>query len=190
MKRIFQMIAVFALPAFLAACPDKNRDDNQNSTAATPLTTSCLSGQTACTPSLYGQFPGFFPYPVNYNQYGGYMNYWQYSYGGYYNQFAARFCDCGPNAMPVYNNQMGLGCIRNQALAPIAGLAGVWSLSAVNSHWTSLPQHSNLTTQNQMSCLNGVTQACFLGRGNADCASGQVCRSVAHGSALGICSRQ
>lgn len=192
MRRFFQLIAIFALPAFLAACPDgKSRSSSSGKkTATTPLNTSCLSGQSQCYPQLYQQFPGFYPYPVNYQHYGGYFNYWQSSYGGYYSQAAARFCNCGPNAVPVYNNQLGLGCIRRQVLAPLAGVVGMWSLPAVNTHWTNLPQYSNIDVSLQTSCQNGVTQACFLHKGDEECDTDQKCRPVASGSALGICTRK
>lgn len=184
MKRVFQILMIFALPAFLAACPDKDRSNDKDAT--TPLTTDCLNGQTNCYSEMYQHFPGFFPYPGNYGTYGGYLNYWATYYG--YQSSHLQFCACGPNAFPVYHNQLGLGCVQNQALAPIAGFTGYWNLPSVNNHWTSLPQNSNLNPGNSFSaCKNSVIQACFLNQPNT-CVGGQVCRPVANNSALGVCA--
>ncbi|MBX2987490.1 MAG: hypothetical protein KF802_06305 [Bdellovibrionaceae bacterium] len=191
MKRFFQLLAVFALPALLAACPGKN-NDNEDS-AATPLNTQCLYGQvTGCTPGMYGQFPGFYPYPVPYSQYqGGYYNYW-YSYSSYYgypNSGSMGFCDCGPNGYPVYNNNLGLGCVQRQMIAPIATVSGYWSLPAVNNTWSSIPQVSNIPNNGVGACQNNFLQACFLSAPNS-CAAGYVCAPTSGGSALGICTRR
>lgn len=189
MKRLTQWIALLTLPLFLAACPDKDRGgDSGGDTAGTPLTTDCLAGQSNCYGQMYGQFPGFFPYPGQYGSFGGYINYWQYYYGGsgYQN---VHFCQCGPGAYPVYHNLMGLGCVRSQALAPIAGFMGFWQLPTVNNHWTNIPQTSNLPPNNFSSCQNQVAQACFLNQPNS-CGGGFRCRQVSGNSALGICTRQ
>jgi hypothetical protein len=176
MKRgFFSLIVVFVLPLVLINCAQKN-EENKSEAAATPLTTACLTSN--CNNTAYGQYPGFFPYPTQYqNPYmSGYNPY------SYQTNTQANFCGCGTNAQPLYNNEIGMGCVYNNVIAPVATLMGYWSLPAANTQWVNVPQNSNMVGGG---CSSQIGQSCFTNQPNS-CGSGYICQSSPN-SVLGVC---
>lgn len=182
MKKLFTLLAVFAVPALvMVACGKK--DNGGSDAATTPLTTTCFNG-TACNPAIYNQYQqyGFMAYPYAY----------AYPYYGYNypTNNPGCFNGCGNGYFPVYNNVAGLGCVNSRVIQPVATWVGYYYLTPGNTQWTNIPQISNLPINGGSSCQSGVAQACFLNNGNNACGSGMVCRPSMAGSAIGLCVQQ
>lgn len=181
-------MVVFALA--LNACGGNSSSNTApaNTTATTPLSNPCMTGQTNCENNFY-QYNysnyGLIPYPVNFYTYGGINNYWNYT--GNYGQF----CNCPNGYRPIYNNNIGIACMPTQTFQTYTnnfGGAFYWGAYANNSQWVNIPQSSNYQQYYpQNGCYTNVARSCFIDNIN-ECGSGSICQPTGAGSRFGICS--
>lgn len=208
MKSLSSLLLVGLLPLVMIAC-GKSGDSNNNApaaetTAATPLTTDCLTNPSACNPNGYSPYwqHGFSPYPFSHHfqQYyttGGYVNYWTaYATQYGYPQNQVHFCDCPSGAFPVYHNSFGLGCYNGGNInpyygnnIPVAGFWGFYSLGYSNNQWINTPQISNIAnTSLPSSCYRTTLQACWVSSASNTCGTGYTCRPTTQNAPIGICT--
>ncbi|MBC7420474.1 MAG: hypothetical protein H7328_07065 [Bdellovibrio sp.] len=184
MKTVFLVYIALVVLA-MSSCQKENND-----TATVPdMNAQCISNPSLCQQNLYQQNAGFNHYNnPNQNGYqnGQYGNQYGTQYGGgYYNQNnLSNLCNCPDGSMPTYNNYAGLGCVQSNQIYG-SGYA-YFSWGASNTHWTNVPQLSNVGNYSQNTCYNGVVQSCLVDRANT-CSTGYTCRVSAASSRLGLC---
>ncbi len=204
---IMKYLSLVILTLFIAAC----QPNEKSKTATTPLDTSCLNGQTICDTQVYSQNYGFTNYPVDYQKYGGYNqyynnyispsyqyynNYYSYNYSTYANTWNSyytnynygAFCDCPYGSSPVYNGQLGLGCVNNNVITPYLSFTAYFALVANNNSLVNLNQVPAVGSSTVGSCQSQLIQSCSVDIGNS-CGAGLHCQPTSGGSRLGICVR-
>ena len=210
MKSLLPVLTIVAL-ALTACAPKKNK------IASTPLSAACLSGQVYCDSSVYNNNYGYQAYPVNFYQYGGYNNYYynywwpnyQNYYGSYYNnysygynnynnyynnynssQYYGYFCDCPVGSRPVYNAQMGMGCVQDQVFGAVAPYASYFYLQANSNNLVNITQVPSVGgSVTGGTCQNNIAQSCAVDLANT-CGAGMRCQVTSGSSRIGICVRQ
>jgi hypothetical protein len=198
MKQYIKYFVIFAVPVIMVACA-KKQEDAQATTPAPNSTCLNSSASVNCNPVLYSTDPSFRPYPTNYSQYGGYVNYWQQSLNGINYNYGysstgstgvVGFCECERqiNGVTVYSNVAGLGCMDPKVLQPVQGIAAYWLLNGANQQWINTPQVSNVTNNSWGSCDRPAVQVCFI-QHKDPCSTGFSCRPTQQNSQVGVCVR-
>lgn len=191
LKSLIQVLIVAVTAATLAGCNKSKSDNNATSTDCfnNPYNASC--NNTAY--NNYGAY-GYQAYPYGQMGYSSDPNsIYRYQYTNYYQNnwgTGSSLCACPTGSRPVYNGNIGMGCLNNGAI-PNYSRTYYWSWSAGNTnnnHYVNWNQVSNINNGHSSNngCYNNVAWSCFVGQSN-QCPSGTTCKATAQNSPMGVC---
>jgi hypothetical protein len=192
MKKKFYFLALISLFFMVSVgCNKKKSTDNATST-------QCLQDPYygGCNNTEYNKYQAYgyqaYPYEGYSNSTNSIYRYQtEYYYGLNYGLSGSSLCGCPNGTRPVYNGNMGTGCV-NQNLVPQYSRTYYWSWSAgnpQNNHYVNWGQMSNISGQfsnTGSGCYSNVAWSCLVNRGN-QCPSGSTCRATAQNSPIGVC---
>ena len=169
----------------------------KSKTSDNARSTQCLQDPYTggCNNSVYNNYSGYGYQAYPYGQNGYYENtnsmyryQSNYSYQGY-GTGGNSLCACPQGSRPVYNGNMGTGCIAQSAI-PNYARTYYWSWSAGNTnnnHYVNWNQMSNINDSSANSgCYNNVAWSCAVGQSN-QCPTGTTCAATAQNSPIGVC---
>lgn len=207
---ILSTLGISLVIFMVVACGTRKQGYDQY--ASQPTSLACLNGVGNCDNSSYNQYSqyGFQAYPGNptiagnqnglpnqgYSPNGALVG----SQNGYPNphmvtnnmSLYGNFCSCPSGTRPVYNGQIGLGCVSMLVIQNF--ITDVYYYGAgtnATSTWGSVNwnQISNMNGGSGVNgCYSNLAWACFVGNPNP-CFQGQFCQSVHPNSRLGICRK-
>lgn len=192
LKAFFQIILVVVSALTFVSC---NKSKSKNNATSTQCLQNPNTG--ACDNTQYNQYGayGYQAYP--YGQTSGYSSdpnslyryQTDYYYASYYGGGNSQLCSCPQGSRPVYNGNMGTGCIA-QSQMPNYSRTYYWSWSAgntYNNHYVNWNQMSNINgSSSNNGCYDNVAWSCLVGQAN-QCPSGSSCAATAQNSPIGVC---
>lgn len=192
LKTLLQSILLLATAVTLSSCSKSKSSSHATSTQCLqdPYTGGCDNSQYNQYSAYgyqaypYGSVPGYSSNPNSIYRYETS----QY-YSTYYGYGNSQLCSCPQGSRPVYNGNMGTGCLA-QGNFPNYARTYYWSWSAGhtnNNQYVNMPQMSNINGNlSNGGCYNNVAWSCLVGQAN-QCPSGTSCTATAQNSPIGVC---
>ena len=192
LRNLVQAILVLSSALTLMSCSKSKSGNNATSTQCLqdPYTGGCNNAQYNAYGAYgyqaypYGQVPGYSSDPNS-----AYRYQTNYYYSNTYAYGNSQLCACPQGSRPVYNGNMGTGCLA-QGNLPNYARTYYWSLSAGttnNNHYVNMPQMSNINGNlSNGGCYNNVAWSCLVGQAN-QCPANTTCKATAQNSPIGVC---
>ncbi len=194
LKNLVQAILVVTTALTLVSC-SKSKSKSANNATSTqcfqdPHTGGCNNtqynqyGQYGYQAYPHGQVPSYSSDPNSIHRYE-----MSYTYTNHYAYGNSQLCSCPQGSRPVYNGNMGTGCLA-QGNIPQYSRTYYWSFTAGNTnnnHYVNMPQYSNINgNMSNGGCYNNVAWSCLVGQPN-QCPTNTTCKATAQNSPIGVC---
>lgn len=191
----FIIAGAACLPFIMLACGSSKSSETPQY-ASTPTSMACLYGAATCDSTQYSLYYGFQTYPGFQTIYVDQELANRYSTtnsSAYYSQNVTNFCNCPAGTRPVFNGQIGMGCVNTQMIATFSSRAYFWGQTTASQgssyNYVNWNQVSNMNGSGLANgCYTDLAWACFIDVPNS-CFQGYTCQAAISNSRLGICSR-